>query len=63
MFKDFEEFKEKIHPYYGSATFSKKCELFHFIEDREHRICDISKLNEHCQHNFDYECKEASDND
>ena len=35
MFKDFEEFKEKIHPYYGSATFNKKCELFHFIEEKE----------------------------
>ena len=22
-------------------------------------LCDICKLNEHCQHNYDYECREA----
>ena len=62
MFKDFKEFNEKIHPYYGRATFSKKMELFKYIEEKEQRLCDICKLNDHCQHNYDYECKEADQN-
>jgi hypothetical protein len=24
-------------------------------------LCNICKLNEHCQHNFDYQCKEVFD--
>jgi len=34
-FKDFEEFKKKIHPFYGFPTVSKKCELFKYIEELE----------------------------
>jgi len=60
MYKDFEEFNEKIHPFYGKATFSKRLELFKFIEEKEQRdLCNICKLNEYCQHNYDYECLEA----
>ena len=58
MNKDFKEFNEKIHPFYGHGTFSKKMELFKFIEESE-TLCDMCKLNEHCQHNYDIECEEA----
>lgn len=37
MYNDFEEFKEALHPYYGRGTFSKKCELFKFIEEKEEK--------------------------
>ena len=35
MYKDFEEFKEKLHPYYGQPNFSKNMQLFKFIEENE----------------------------
>ena len=31
MYKDFEEFKAKIHPYYGPGTFTKKPKLVSFL--------------------------------
>ncbi|KKL65297.1 hypothetical protein LCGC14_2156410 [marine sediment metagenome] len=37
---------------------NKNMKLFRFIEERE-TLCDICKLDEYCQHNFDYECKET----
>lgn len=35
MYKDFEEFNEKLHPYYGKGNFTKNMELFKFIEENE----------------------------
>ena len=41
MFKDFEEFKEKLHPFYGKGNFTKNIELFKFIEENEKKIKDL----------------------
>ena len=60
MYKDFEEFKEKIHPYFGRGNYSNNTDLLKFIIEKEEEICQICLLNEHCQHNFDFECKEAN---
>jgi len=38
MLKDFEEFKEKIHPYYGRGNFTKNIQLLKFIEEKEKRL-------------------------
>ena len=35
MYKTFEEFQEKLRPYYGQVNFSKTCSLFKFIEEKE----------------------------
>lgn len=40
MYKDFEEFKEKLHPYYDQTNFSKNCSLFKFIEENEKKRPD-----------------------
>ena len=37
MYKDFEEFKEKIHPYYGQPNYTKNMKLLNFILEKEKR--------------------------
>ena len=36
-YENYEEFNEKIRPFYGRGNFSKKCELFKFIEEKENK--------------------------
>ena len=36
-YKDFEEFKEKIRPYYGKGHYSKNMKLVQFIEEKERK--------------------------
>lgn len=35
MFEIFEEFDEALHPFYGHKNYSKNCQLFKFIEEKE----------------------------
>ncbi len=51
MHKDFGEFKEKIHPYYGKGNFSKNSQLFKFIEEKE-----VSEVDKKILKRFEINC-------
>ena len=49
MYKNFEEFKTKIRPYYGSGTFTKNPKLaswlieYHDKKEKEDKITELQK--------------------
>ena len=45
VYKNFEEFNQKIHPFYGKGNFTNNNELFQFIEEKEGKTEEKKKKN------------------